>query len=108
MKSKISTEKWEKANRGREGMDKRTETVNTEQTLTESEHRQRRIFDSIHPTEFALLLLEILVNNRSPMHTGILFQKWKESLYKPQIEISSQERNQHSVKEISLTMINNM
>lgn len=35
LKSKISTEKQEKANRGRGGMNKRTETVNTEQTLTE-------------------------------------------------------------------------
>lgn len=59
---------------------------------TERAHRHGIIFDSIYPTEFALLLLESLVNKSSPMHTEILSQKWKVSLHKPQIEISPQNK----------------
>lgn len=87
-------------------MNKNREIGNIEQTLRERGGTEEY---SIQFTQQSLpcFYWKNLVNKRSQMHTGIL-QKWKESLYKPRIEISLQERNQHSVKEISLTMINNM
>jgi len=73
-------------------MNKCTERVNIERSLNrERVYRHGRIFDSINLTEFALLLLESLVSNRSPMCAGILSQQWKVSLHKPQIEISPQK-----------------